>query len=149
MKNRSKTSSSRSHIPRFRSRQHLGGYRRQRGCDDSYQGKDVVLSPTGPHAHHLAQAPAFTAEGPSVDIRYQVLLVDGDSLRTYEAVQELRVYPASHALHEAKWAGRDCCAPPEEADSAETRSVRRGLEGLNRSLAKELVSRALARTSST
>ena len=28
--------------------------------------------------------------------------------------------------------------PPEEADSAETRSVRRGLEGLNRSLAKEL-----------
>ena len=47
---------------------------------------------TGPHAHHLAQAPAFTAEGPSVDIRYQVLLIDGDSLRTYEAVQELRAF---------------------------------------------------------
>ena len=64
------------------------------GATIHISGKDVVLSPTGPHAHHLAQAPTFTAEGPSVDIRYQVLLIDGDSLRTYDALEALRVKEA-------------------------------------------------------
>jgi len=109
------------------------------GATIHISGKDVVLSPTGPHAHHLAQAPTFTAEGPSVDIRYQVLLIDGDSLRTYDSLEALRAFIQPRTRY-MKQSGRVVIVarPPEEAESAETRSVRRGLEGLNRSLAKEL-----------